>query len=179
VIDETGGDRITLGRVGRTHGIKGWLRLHSFTDPASNITGYRCFHVESAHWQGQLVMDAVREQGTEFIAHFEGYDSPEAARELVGIELQVMASVLPGLDDDEYYWHQLTGLTVVNSKNQLLGKVTGLLATGANDVLVVRGTEDSIDDNERLIPFLRATVVKKIDLVDRVIEVEWEADYLL
>jgi 16S rRNA processing protein RimM len=124
-------------------------------------------------------MDEVREQGTEFIAHFEGYDSPEAARELVGIELQVLASVLPELDDDEYYWHQLTGLTVVNTKSQLLGQVTGLLATGANDVLVVRSTEGSIDDHERLIPFLRDSVVTKIDLVDRVIEVEWEADYLL
>jgi 16S rRNA processing protein RimM len=165
--------------LGKTHGIKGWIRLLSFTEPASNITVYRTFLVDPALGRDELVMDQVREQGNELVAHFEGYDSPEAARELIGAELQVAASELPTLESGEYYWHQLDGLTVVNSKKQVLGRVDRLLATGANDVLVVEATEASIDDHERLIPYLRETVIKKVDLEQKVIEVEWEADYLL
>ncbi len=177
--DVTGSERVTLGRLGKTRGINGWIRLFSFTEPALNITEYRRFLVGPALGRGELVMDQVREQGNELVAHFQGYDSPEAAQELVGAELQVVASDLPTLENGDYYWHQLIGLTVVNSKKQVLGRVARLLATGANDVLVVKATEASIDDHERLIPYLRDTVVKKVDLDKKLIEVEWETDYLL
>ena len=124
-------------------------------------------------------MDQVRKQGITLVAHFQGYDDPESAQQLVGAELQIAVSELPKLESDQFYWHQLIGLTVTNREGQLLGKVDRLLETGANDVLVVNATDESIDDHERLIPYLRESVVKKIDLEGRNIEVEWGADYLL
>jgi len=178
-VDESASHRITLGRVGKTHGIKGWLKLYSYTDPPSNITEYSEFIATRGQWHADLVMDQVRAQGKALVAHFEGYDDPEAAQALVGVELQVAVSDLPALEPDQFYWHQLTGLTVINGESQVLGVVDNILETGANDVLVVKGTETSIDRQERLIPFLRDTVIKKIDLEQGVIEVEWGADYLL
>ena len=177
--NETGNTRVTLGRLGKTHGIKGWLRLYSYTDPALNITEYRSFFASHEQWQQELVMDQVQEQGSKLIAHFEGYDNPEAAQQLVGAELQVDTDALPELESDEFYWHQLSGLTVINTDGQVLGRVDHLLETGANDVLVVQATETSVDEHERLIPYLRDTVVKKIDLDSGEIEVEWGVDYLL
>ena len=178
MVNLTGSDRVTLGRLGKTHGIKGWLRLYSFTDPALNISEYRRFYTNLSQRQ-ELVLDQVREQGNTLLAHVEGYDDPESAQQLVGAELQVAASELPDLEAGQFYWHQLIGLTVTNVEGQVLGVVDRLLETGANDVLVVKATDNSIDSHERLIPYLRDTVVKKIDLERRKIDVEWEADYLL
>ena len=175
----TGSDRVTLGRVGKTHGINGWLRLYSFTDPTSNITEYRRFYTTLGQQHAELVMDQLREHGNDLIAHFEGYDNPETAQQLVGAELQIEADKLPALETEEFYWHQLLGLLVINSEGQSLGKVDRLLETGANDVLVVQPTETSIDQHERLIPYLSGTVIKKVDLEHGTIEVEWGADYLL
>lgn len=178
MVNVTGNDRVTLGRLGKTHGLKGWLRLDSFTDPALNITEYRKFFTNRGTRQ-DLVMDQVQEQGSKLIAHFEGFDDPETAQQLVGAELQIPASELPDLRDNQYYWYQLIGLTVINSEGQLLGQVDRMLETGANDVLVVKATAASIDDHERLIPYLRDAVVKRINLDQGSIEVEWGADYLL
>ncbi|MBT8148276.1 MAG: ribosome maturation factor RimM [Gammaproteobacteria bacterium] len=174
----TGSDRVTLGRLGKTHGLQGWLRLDSFTDPVLNITEYRRFFASRGPQQ-ELVMDQVQEQGSKLLAHFEGFDDPEAAQQLVGAELQIAASELPDLSDDQYYWHQLIGLTVTNREGQLLGQVDRMLETGANDVLVVKATAASIDEHERLIPYLRDTVVRRVNLDQGNIEVEWGADYLL
>ena len=67
---------------------------------------------------------------------------------------------------------------MVNQHGQRFGRVSHLLETGANDVLVVAADSDSIDDRERLIPYLRDSVVSEIDLEDETIRVNWEADFL-
>ena len=110
--------------------------------------------------------------------HFKGYDDPETSRELVGLELSVEDSELPELEPGEYYWHQLVGLKVINLSGQLFGLVSKILETGANDVLVISPNQDSIDERERLIPYLKNSVVEEIDLEARTIRVNWEADYL-
>lgn len=173
------GKRVTLGRVGKTHGVKGWLRVHSYTDPASNLADYRQFEVERAGRQLLLEIDQLMPQGDHLIGHFVGYDNPEQAQTLVGVELQVDAARLPPLQSNQYYWHQLIGLAVINREGQLLGQVARLLETGANDVLVVQPNGDSIDSHERLIPYLRGSIVCAIDLERRIIEVDWGADFLL
>ena len=85
---------------------------------------------------------------------------------------------MPQLDYGEFYWHQLQDLRVVNHHEQIFGRVSHLLETGANDVLVVKANNESIDDRERLIPYLVDSVVIEIDLENQTIRVDWEADYL-
>jgi 16S rRNA processing protein RimM len=97
---------------------------------------------------------------------------------LNGATLSVERQALPELESDEYYWYQLEGLTVVNLRNECFGVIKSMLETGANDVMVVKPTEESIDDRERLIPYLSDSVVQKVDLDEGVIRVDWEADYL-
>jgi 16S rRNA processing protein RimM len=170
---------VTLGRIGKSHGTKGWLRLISFTDPVTNIAEYRHFIACLRDRQETLEMDQCRPQGSVLIAHFLGYDDPESAQALVGAELQVAVSELPVLDENQYYWHQLIGLRVVNCHGEVLGKVAALMETGANDVLVVHPDSTSIDAHERLIPYLRDSVVKEVDLEEGRLVVDWSADYLV
>ena len=170
--------QVVLARLGKTHGIHGWLKLHSFTSPPQNVLDYRLFEAEQAGRRFELEIDACKQHGVALIAHIKGYDSPEQARELTGALLSVSSAALPTLASGEYYWHQLEGLSVVNLQGQCLGRVDHLLETGANDVLVVSATAVSIDSKERLIPFLPDQVIRGIDLQSQTIQVAWEADYL-
>ncbi|MDG2176983.1 MAG: ribosome maturation factor RimM [Gammaproteobacteria bacterium] len=180
----------TLGRIGAAHGIKGWVKLISFTGPAENILNYRHFFLSHKSIPGsrtalgsseqkreKIEIDESRAQGKHFIGHIKGCDDRERAAVYSGRELQVETSTLPELDAEDYYWFQLEGLTIINLQGDNLGQVDRLIETGANDVIVVRATEDSIDKEERLIPFVRDKVVKRVDLAGRTLQVDWEKDY--
>jgi 16S rRNA processing protein RimM len=90
----------------------------------------------------------------------------------------VPADRLPALAEGEYYWHQLEGLEVWCGASEgdgqvLLGTVDHLIETGANDVLVVRASPGSMDQRERLIPYLPGDVVTGVDLAAGRMEVNW------
>ncbi len=175
-----GNDRrwIAMGRIGSSYGVKGWVRLTSYTDPRDNLLSYRHFRAVSGERVLDLEMDQGRRHGKGLIGHMVGYDAPETARELTGAELQVAAEDLPPLDEDEYYWFQLVGLRVHTSSGHCLGTVTELMETGANDVLVIVGDEASVDRRRRLIPFLPDQVVLRVDRRQGTLLVDWEPDWL-
>lgn len=175
---KTNNAAVVLGQVGRVHGIKGWLKLISFTTPIENILDYRRFQANTGAGKQELEIDEFRRQNKALLVHFKGYDDPETARELTGIELSVASGELPELEAGEFYWHQLQGLKVVNQQDQIFGCVSRMLETGANDVLVVAANAESIDERERLIPYLVDSVVTKVDLEKGIIRVDWKADYL-
>ena len=193
-------EQAVLGRIGKTHGVKGWLRLHSYTESPESILAYKHFQAappsapresepmkleiddsrSSGASEARGTRDARKGNGKDsLIVHFKGYDSPEAARSLIGLELAVPAKCLPPLEEGAYYWHQLQGLRVINRNGEDLGKVHGLLETGANDVLQVQPDASSIDRKERLIPYLPGSVIMKTDLDAGQLTVDWEADYLV
>lgn len=170
--------RLVLGQIGKPHGVKGWLRLKSFTSPPENILEYPQIGAEiGQRWQG-LEIDQFRQQPNGLVVHFKGFDDPDTAGQLTGIEVSVVSNELPALKTGDYYWHQLEGLKVINQQSQLFGQVEKLLETGANDVLVVVPTEDSIDNRQRLIPYLAGSVIEQVDLESKIVRVNWEADYL-
>lgn len=175
---EAGSEWVLLGEIGRVHGLKGWLKLISFTSPIENILDYTRFHAVVGGRSLELEIDEHRRQSKALLVHFKGYDDPETAKLLTGTELMVADEKLPQLERGEFYWHQLQGLRVVNQHQQVFGRVSHLLETGANDVLVVKADSESIDDRERLIPYLVDSVVIEIDLENQTIRVDWEADYL-
>jgi len=180
------GERYTaLGKIGAAVGIKGWVRLISYTEPADNILSYRHFTLAFPQNMGRrqpesaptlIEIDESRLQGKHFIGHIKGCDDRELARQYTGYELLIEKAALPDLDEG-YYWYQLERLTVINDQGDNLGTVHHLMETGANDVLVVRATEESIDEEERLIPYLQDQVIKEVDLESSVIRVDWEKDY--
>lgn len=170
----------TLGKVGAVHGVKGWVRLISFTEPADNILRYRNFYISTGtppESREKIEIDESRVQGKHFIGHIAGCDDREEARAYTGRELQVKQSDLPELETEEFYWFQLEGLQVINLQNEVLGQVDHLIETGANDVMIVRPVENSIDKEERLIPFIKEQVIKQVDLDENIIRVDWEKDF--
>ena len=169
--------KIVLGKVGRVHGVSGWVRLHSYTAPAENILDYPLLRTELDGELRTLQIVASRRQPKGLLVHFGGYDSPEVSKALTGREVWVSSSELPDLESGTFYWHELIGLEVTNLQGELLGAVSGLLETGANDVLVVQPNERSCDQRERLIPFLTGLVVKQVSVSDVSLVIDWDIDY--
>ena len=171
--DNAAGELVSLGRIGAPYGIKGWFKLVSYTQPRENILQYQHFTGSLNGRLRTLEMDEAKPHGKGLIAHVSGFDTPEDIRLLTGVELMVPLSELPELDGNDYYWHQLVGLQVQNRSGVLLGRVDSLLETGANDVLVVKPCEGSVDRHQRLIPWLPDQVVINVDLAARQTQVDW------
>ena len=175
---ETADKKVVLGKIGRVHGVSGWVRLNSYTAPPDNILDYPLLRTELNGTLGTLEIDSNRRQSKGLLVHFAGYDSPEVSRALIGKKVWVNSSELPDLESGTFYWHELVGLEVTNLQAEILGTVSGLLETGANDVLVVQPSARSCDQRERLIPYLTGSVVKQVPVSDVKLVVDWDIDYL-
>jgi 16S rRNA processing protein RimM len=163
--------RVRVGRISGLFGVKGWVKLYSYTEPRDGLLEYDPLLLgENEDWRPVRLAEA-RLHGKGLIGLFEGIGDRDQAAALVGLELTVLRSQLPDMGPGEVYWVDLIGLSVDNVDGERLGTVERLLETGANDVLVVSG------DRERLIPFVRDEVVKEIDLAAGRIVVDWGLDY--
>ena len=169
---------VILGQIGKVYGIKGWLKLRSFTSPSTNIFDYTELMVRIGESVETLKIDEYKERQNGLIVHFSGYDNPDDSQKLVGKQISIENDRLPQLLDGEFYWHELEALEVVNQEGYNLGQVANLIETGANDVLVVKHSDKSWDKRERLIPFVKETVIKKVDVSSKKIEVDWGVDFL-
>lgn len=170
-------DWIVLGRIAGPYGIKGWLRVQSFTEPADNLAGYKPVWIgRSGEWK-ETTIRRFEAHGKGWVAQLKGCDDRNAAEALAGAEIAVPRQQLPALKPGEYYWTDLEGSVVYNRQGEFLGLVDRLLETGANDVLLVVPAEGSLDDQERLIPWVPDRYVVDVDLAAKRIEVDWEADF--
>lgn len=172
-----GQDITILGKVSTAFGIKGWVKVYSYTDPLANILNYPTWLLKiGGEWKAFRVKDSQLHTKGLAVA-LEGINDRDAALALSQVEIAVPTSELPELDDDEYYWFQLQGLKVVNTRGEWLGQVKELLDSGGgNQVLVVDACEGSIDRQQRLIPYAE-TIVLEVDTDKGEILVDWEADF--
>ncbi len=159
---------VILGRVTGLYGVKGWIKVHSYTEPREAILDYKDWLLLRDGDRQAVKLAEGKRHGKTVIARIDGVDDRDDAAGYVGNDIAVPRERLPDTGRGEYYWADLEGLQVVNSDGRILGKVAYLLATGANDVLVVQG------DEEILIPFVQEEVIKDVDLTAGVINVDWE-----
>lgn len=162
---------IHVGDISGIFGLKGWVKIFSFTDPRENILSYSSWQLRKNGDIKPVEVAGGQRQGKNVVAHIQGIDDRDAAASLVGWEIYIERSQLPSLAQDEFYWADLVGLKVVTEGGIELGAVDHLLETGANDVLVVSG------DRERLIPFLLGHTVLKVDLENKSLTVDWDPDF--
>lgn len=171
---------VDVGRITAVFGVKGWVKIDSFTQPFENIQLYQPWWLKTAHGVKAVEVVESKPHGNVLIAQIKGVNTRDDAERYRGVTIAVERDLLPELDSDEYYWHQLEGLTVVseyNGVNSLLGIVDRLMETGANDVLVIKGNQESIDQRERLIPYIPEQFVKSVDLSAGQIIVDWDPEF--
>ena len=161
---------VLLGRIVGVHGVRGWVKIHSYTEPREAILEYSDWKLgQDGPWRPVELAEG-RRHGKSVIARLRGCDDRDAAAGLVGSDIGIDRDSLPEPGEGEYYWADLEGMTVVHKDGTTIGRVAYVMATGANDVLVTEGPD------EKLIPFVRDTVILGVDLATRVISVDWEWD---
>jgi 16S rRNA processing protein RimM len=152
---------IAFGRVAGSYGVRGWIKV-AVDDP-------ELLAAQPAWWlEGvERKVEATKIHSGTLLAKLEGIESPESARKFKGRAVQIPR---PEPGEGRYYWDDLVGLEVVNTQGQVLGVVKGMFSNGAHDVAELSG------DRTRLLPWV-PVVVKKVDLPERRVEVEWGADW--
>ncbi|WP_228488007.1 ribosome maturation factor RimM [Rhodocyclus gracilis] len=178
--DSASGDMVVLGKVVDAYGIRGALRVHPFADdPAAwaKLPVWRIGREGEApeNWREVRVLRARLHSGV-VVADLEGVVGRSAAEALHGALVGVPRAGLPPTADDEFYWADLIGLEVVNTRDEVLGRVLGLIETGANDVLRVGQPGVTNLAAEKLLPFV-AAVVLEVDVPAGRVRVDWEADW--
>jgi 16S rRNA processing protein RimM len=160
---------VPLGHISGVHGIQGWVKIHSLTEPREAIFEYQPWLLGSA--LEEVRCRQGKKHGNRLIALLENTETREQAEALVSQPIAVYRDQFPELPQGEFYWMDLMGLTVRLEDGRELGTIANMLATGANDVMVVRG------ERERLIPFIRGQYVKQVDLEARVVTVDWDPEF--
>lgn len=161
---------VVLGKISGIYGVRGMVKVFSFTDLRDAILDYSPWFLGSE--LRPYVLEEGRMQGEGVVAKLAEVSDREQARALIGQEIRIARKYLPDLEPGEYYWRDLIGMRVLNQEDLFLGKVTAFLETGANDVMVL----DDEKGGELLIPW-SDTSAAGVDQSAGLITVDWQADW--
>jgi 16S rRNA processing protein RimM len=162
---------VNVGKISGVFGVKGWVKVFSFTDPRDNIITYSPWTLKKGVEEKVIAVIDGQLQGKTVVAQLDGIVDRDQAASLMGWEVFIQPDQLPTPSKDEYYWSQLIGLNVETVDGVQLGKIESLLETGANDVIIVK------DDRERAIPFLLDQTIVNIDLDAGKMVVDWDPEF--
>jgi 16S rRNA processing protein RimM len=165
-------DAVAIGRFGGPFGVKGWIKVISFTQPAEQILSYLPWFFFKGGRKQEIKEVNAQLHGKNLILQLEQSQDRESAKTFTNLEIYIDRSQLPALSNEEYYWIDLVGLAVINKEAVELGRITSVFATGSNDVIVVRAE----DGKERYIPYL-TDVVLEVNLDQKTVMVDWDADF--
>ena len=161
--------KILVGKISNPNGIKGWVKVISFTDPIENILSYKQWIISDKETEKTYYLEDSRVQGNKIVIKLENVNDRNDAALLKNLQIQVNRSDLPELDQNSYYWEDLVDFNVIDIKGNHVGKVDSLFRTGSNDVLVI------IDETKErlLVPFIMEEVIKYVDLAKELISIDW------
>jgi 16S rRNA processing protein RimM len=162
---------IHIGKISGVFGVKGWLKIFSYSEPKDNILFYKSWLLKKNSQNKEIKIVDGKVQGKGVVVQIDGIEDRDQALNLMGWDIYITREQLPIVDEGEYYWADLIGLDVENLNGIHLGTIDSLFETGANDIIVVTG------ERERALPFLQGQIVKSIDLANHKMVVDWDADF--
>jgi 16S rRNA processing protein RimM len=149
--------QICVARIGASHGVRGAVKLWTFTEDPLAVKRYG--PLTSKDGTRQFEVATAREAKGHLVATLKGVATREEAERLNGIELYIAREKLPDTDEDEYYHADLIGLAAVNAANEPLGRVIAIHNFGAGDIIEIAPPHGAT----MLLPFTNA-VVPTVDL---------------
>ena len=163
--------RVAMGYIKGVFGIKGWLKIAADTEYPDSLLDYPEWLLSKNGKTLNVVLEAGKLVGDELQVKFEGIDDRDQAFALRGYTVEIPRDEFSPAGEDEYYWTDLVGMTVVNKEGITLGTVKNLMETGAHDILVVAKAE-----GKTLIPFV-SQFIDGVDRENRTITADWGSDY--
>jgi 16S rRNA processing protein RimM len=179
-------DAIEVGCIVDAWGVGGAFKVQPFSDDPQALYSSRRWFLKPpagasvsrrAAVPSLLRITSARPHGDLIVAHARDIGDRTAAEALRGARVFVSRASFPTAADDEFYWIDLIGMTVLNRQGETLGEVIGLVETGPHSVLRVRPAEQDADRGaDILIPFV-AAYIDAVSLAERRITVDWHRDY--
>lgn len=163
---------VVVGKIGAPYGVKGWVKVHSFTEPLANLFTYPLLIESRKEGWKSVKIEAFKEHGDGFVAKLVEVEDRDQAALITNAQLGVTRENLPELDEEQFYLNDLIGLTVFNQDDVELGQVLDFIATGANDVMVVQGKK-----KQHLVPFVLEMYILDIDLDTKRMRVDWDPEF--
>ena len=166
---------VVMGRIVAPYGVLGWLKVLPDTETMDSLFDYPVWWIgRDDQWQATKV-EELKIHNDVLVVKLAGVNDRDAALACKSKQVAVPREALPEPSEDEYYWSDLIGLEVKNQQNVMLGWITDVFETGANDVLVVNTGKEN-GNVERLIPFIDQ-VVLAVDIQAKTMLVDWDADF--
>ncbi len=177
-------ESFVIGKITAVYGVKGWVRIHAYTDSPEHIFSFPSWKLRRDGGQAEktVEVDSYRAHGKGWVAHIKGVDDRNVAAHYCQHEIMVHSMNMPALSTDEIYLQDLINLQVLSVFNgashpELLGRASNLMETGANDVLVVDPCENSIDKRQRLLPYVPNVHVLDVNLETKTMLVDWDPEF--
>lgn len=164
-------NRVAMGYIKGVFGIKGWLKIAANTEYSDSLLDYPEWYLVKDGKTISVTLEAGKVVNGELQVKFEGINDRDLAFSLRGYTIEIPREAFAPTEEDEYYWTDLVGMTVVNKDHTVLGKVSNLMETGANDVLMIDGEHGQI-----LIPFV-SQYIETVDTGSKTITADWGLDY--
>jgi 16S rRNA processing protein RimM len=168
-------DLVVMGRIVAPYGVFGWLKIIPDTELFDTLLDYKTWWIgKDSQWR-ELKLETAKVHNDVLLVKLQGIEERDGAFACKGKLVAVPRASLPELSNEEYYWSDLIGLDVKNLQDVDFGKITDVLETGANDVIVVSG-QDANGMRERLIPFTAQTILE-VSLERQSMLVDWDEDF--
>jgi 16S rRNA processing protein RimM len=124
------------------------------------------------------LVEQWRPNGNSLVAKLESVESRDDAERIKNCDISIQTEQLPTLAGDDFYWRDLIGMQVETLEGYQLGEVKELFETGSNDVMLVKArSNDAFGQKERMLPFIRESVIKAVDMQARTITVDWDPGF--
>jgi len=175
-------NKISVGKIINSHGVKGELKFQPYTNVESiikNMENVLLYNPNNKRFFYSKVLK-VKNLNRFFVLSINGITNMDEAKKIMGYEIYIETKNLPQLKEDEYYWYEIIGSEVYYENGEYVGKVSGIIETGANDVIFVKNEHSNSDlqDQETLIPMTDFHVLelKKEEKIIVVKKMEWYED---
>ena len=161
--------RLKVGKIVKTHSLKGEVKVISSTDFEEERfkKGSKLLITRGNQLIREVVVQSYRNHKNFLLVKLEGIDSVEEAEKLKNLQIKIDSDEVGGLEENEFYFHQIIGCEVFDENDKNLGEIIDILTPGANDVWVIKGE----NGKEILIPYIE-DVVKKIDITNKKVNIE-------
>ncbi|WP_367673339.1 ribosome maturation factor RimM [Buchnera aphidicola] len=163
-----------MGKIGKAYGILGWLNIFSFTEKQENIFNYfPWFFIKEKKWE-IIQPKNWQKHKNHFVVHIKNIDNRSVAMQFTNANIFINECQLPQLKKNEYYWQDIMNYQVFNTKNTYLGHVINIIRTTHNDIFVIKKKSELFNEKQVLIPVIYEKIIKKIDTIKKIINVQWD-----
>lgn len=164
---------LTIGQINSPYGILGWMKFYSFTEKKIQTFNYSPWYFLHNNKYKLIYLKNWKKYKNIFLIQIKKIEDRTTAKKFNQQKIFIKSKTLPILENNNYYWKDIIGCNILNHDNQFIGKVSNIIATSSNDILVIKNKTYNKLNKEILVPFILNKTILNVDIVKNTIQVAW------